>query len=95
MLCGQAGLAGSTKIGNDCILAGQVGTAGHLTIGDGAVITAKSGVPNDVPARALYSGYPAVDNRQWLKSVATLSRLPELQKRLRELETEIEKLKQR
>ena len=66
MLCGQVGLAGSTKIGNNCILAGQVGTAGHLTVGDGTVITAQSGVPNDVPANAFYSGYPAVENRQWL-----------------------------
>jgi len=95
MLCGQVGLAGSTKVGDNCILAGQVGTAGHLTIGDGAVITAQSGVPNDVPAHALYSGYPAVDNRQWLKTMAALNRLPELQKRIRELESEIERLKVR
>jgi UDP-3-O-[3-hydroxymyristoyl] glucosamine N-acyltransferase len=92
MLCGQVGLAGSTKVGDGCILAGQVGTAGHLTVGDGTVITAKSGVPNDVPAHAMYSGYPAVDNRQWLKTVAALNRLPELQKRVRELEAELERL---
>ena len=92
MLCGQVGLAGSTRVGDGCILAGQVGTAGHLTVGDGAVITAKSGVPNDVPAHSMYSGYPAVDNRQWLKTVAALNRLPELQKRVRELEAEIERL---
>jgi UDP-3-O-[3-hydroxymyristoyl] glucosamine N-acyltransferase len=95
MLCGQVGLAGSTKIGANCILAGQVGTAGHLSIGDGAVITAKSGIPNDVPPRSLYSGYPAVDNRQWLKTVAALNRLPDLQKRVRELESELEQLKAR
>jgi UDP-3-O-[3-hydroxymyristoyl] glucosamine N-acyltransferase len=89
MLCGQVGLAGSTKIGNNCILAGQVGTAGHLTVGDGTVITAQSGVPNDVPAQALYSGYPAVENRQWLKMMAALNQLPELQKRVRELEAEV------
>jgi len=93
MLCGQVGLAGSTKVGSNCILAGQVGTAGHLTVGDGTVITAQSGVPNDVPARALFSGYPAVENRQWLKTMAALNRLPDLQKRVRELEAEIEKLK--
>jgi UDP-3-O-[3-hydroxymyristoyl] glucosamine N-acyltransferase len=93
MLCGQVGLAGSTKIGNGCILAGQVGTAGHLSVGDGAVITAQSGIPNDVPPRSLYSGYPASDNRHWLKTVAALNRLPDLQKRVRELEAEIEKLK--
>jgi UDP-3-O-[3-hydroxymyristoyl] glucosamine N-acyltransferase len=90
MLCGQVGLAGSTRIGDSCILAGQVGTAGHLTVGDGAVITAQSGVPNDVPARALYSGYPAVENRQWLKMMAALNRLPELQRRVQVLEEEFE-----
>jgi UDP-3-O-[3-hydroxymyristoyl] glucosamine N-acyltransferase len=95
MLCGQAGLAGSTKVGNGCILAGQVGTAGHLTIGDGAVITAKSGIPSDVPPRSLYSGYPAADNRQWLKTVAALNRLPELQKRVRDLEAQLKRLKSR
>ncbi len=93
MLCGQVGLAGSTKIGQNCILAGQVGTAGHLTVGDGAVITAQSGVPTDVPPRSLYSGYPAVENREWLKTMAALNRLPDLQRRVRELEAEIEKLK--
>ena len=93
MLCGQVGLAGSTKIGDNCILAGQVGTAGHLTVGDGTVITAQSGVPNDVPARALYSGYPAVENRQWLKMMAALNRLPELQKRVQTLESELEALR--
>ena len=93
LLCGQVGLAGSTKIGNNCILAGQVGTAGHLTIGDGTVITAQSGVPNDVPAQAFYSGYPAVENRQWLKMMAALQQLPELQKRVRELEAQVERLK--
>jgi len=93
MLCGQVGLAGSTKIGENCILAGQVGTAGHLAVGDGTVITAQSGVPNDVPARALYSGYPAVENRQWLKMMAALNRLPELQKRVQQLEAALEEAK--
>jgi len=95
MLCGQVGLAGSTKVGANCILAGQVGTAGHLTVGDNTVITAQSGIPNDVPARSMYSGYPAVDNRQWLKQVAATNRLPDLQKRVRDLETELESIKSR
>jgi UDP-3-O-[3-hydroxymyristoyl] glucosamine N-acyltransferase len=93
LLCGQVGLAGSTKIGNNCILAGQVGTAGHLSIGDGTILTAQSGVPSDVPPRSMYSGYPAIDNRQWLKMMAALNRLPELQKRVRELEAEIKQIK--
>lgn len=93
MLCGQVGLAGSTRIGNRCILAGQVGTAGHLTVGDGTVITAQSGVPNDVPANAMYSGYPAVANRDWLKMMGALHRLPELQRKVQELEAQLEALK--
>jgi UDP-3-O-[3-hydroxymyristoyl] glucosamine N-acyltransferase len=95
LLCGQVGLAGSTRVGNNCILAGQVGTAGHLSIGDGTILTAQSGVPSDVPPRAMYSGYPAVDNRQWLKMMAALHRLPDLQKRVRDLEAEVERLKGR
>lgn len=95
LLCGQVGLAGSTKIGSNCILAGQVGTAGHLHVGDGTVITAQSGVPNDVPSHSLYSGYPVVENRQWLKMMAALQQLPELQKRVRELESQLERLHRR
>ncbi len=93
LLCGQVGLAGSTTVGNHCILAGQVGTAGHLTIGDGATISSQSGVPGDVPAGAVYSGYPAMDNLAWRKSVAVFNRLPELQRELRELREEVSRLR--
>jgi UDP-3-O-[3-hydroxymyristoyl] glucosamine N-acyltransferase len=93
LLCGQVGLAGSTTVGNKCILAGQVGAAGHLTIGDGSVLTAQSGVPNDVPPKSFYSGYPAIENKQWLKNMAALNRLPELQKTVHELQAEIARLK--
>lgn len=93
LLCGQVGLAGTSKVGDRCILAGQVGAAGHLTIGDGAVLTAQSGVPGDVPANAIYSGYPAMENQTWRKSVAVFHRLPEMQKELRELRQEIAALR--
>ena len=78
LLCSQVGLAGSTVIGRNVILAGQVGVAGHCTIGDGVVATAQSGIPNDVTAGKVVSGYPAIDNRQWLKAVALFNKLPEL-----------------
>ncbi len=83
LLCSQVGLAGSTVVGNRVILAGQVGVAGHCSIGDGAVVTAQSGVPNDVPANAIFSGYPALDNRQWLRTVAVQTRLPDMLRDLR------------
>jgi UDP-3-O-[3-hydroxymyristoyl] glucosamine N-acyltransferase len=92
LLCGQVGLAGTTKVGNRCILAGQVGAAGHLTIGDGATLTAQSGVPTDVPPNAIYSGYPAMDNLAWRKSVAVFDKLPELQKELRQIREAVARL---
>ena len=93
LLCGQVGLAGTTRVGNNCILGGQVGCSGHLTVGDGAMITPQSGVPNDVPPGALYSGSPVVEHRQWLKNAAAINRVPELAKTVRQLEAEIAKLK--
>jgi UDP-3-O-[3-hydroxymyristoyl] glucosamine N-acyltransferase len=84
LLCAQVGLAGSTVVGKNVILAGQVGVAGHCTIGDGAIATAQSGIPGDVAPGKIVSGYPAIDNRQWLRSVALFNRLPEL---LRSLKT--------
>jgi UDP-3-O-[3-hydroxymyristoyl] glucosamine N-acyltransferase len=85
MLCSQVGLAGSTEVGDNVILAGKVGVAGHLKIGDGAVATALSGIPGDVAAGATVSGYPAIDNKQWLRSVAVFNKLPELAKLVRKL----------
>ena len=83
LLCAQAGLAGSTEIGKNVILAGQVGVAGHCKIGDGVIATAQTGIPNDVPAGAVVSGYPAIDNKLWLRCSAVFHRLPELMKAVR------------
>lgn len=83
LLCAQSGLAGSTDVGRSVILAGQVGVAGHCKIGDGVIATAQSGIPSDVPAGAIVSGYPAIDNKLWLRCVAVFSRLPEIAKLLR------------
>lgn len=85
ILCGQVGLAGSTRIGKSAILAGQVGASGHIDIGNNAVITAQSGVHCDVPAGEMWSSTPAIENRLYLKVSAILKRLPEMQKTLRRL----------
>jgi UDP-3-O-[3-hydroxymyristoyl] glucosamine N-acyltransferase len=95
MICGQTGLAGSTRIGSGCVLAGQVGSSGHLTVGDGAIITAGSGIPGDVPPGAIHSGKPAVENKLWLKITAALNRLPDMVKRMRDLEADVKELKAR
>jgi UDP-3-O-[3-hydroxymyristoyl] glucosamine N-acyltransferase len=83
LLCSQVGLAGSSHLGKNVILAGQVGVAGHCRIGDGVIATAQSGIPSDVEAGKMVSGYPAIENRQWLRSVAVFNRLPEMLRRLR------------
>ena len=83
------------EVGNDVWIGGGSIICPGVTIGPNTVIGAGSVVTTDVPARSLYSGYPAVDNRQWLKTVAALNRLPELQKRVRELESELDQLKAR
>jgi len=84
LLCAQVGLAGSTEVGSRVILAGQVGVAGHCKIGDGAIATAQSGIPNDVAAGATVSGYPAIDNKLWLKCSALFKKLPEIARVVRE-----------
>jgi UDP-3-O-[3-hydroxymyristoyl] glucosamine N-acyltransferase len=86
LLCSQVGLAGSSKIGRSVILTGQVGVAGHLEIGDRVIATAQSGIPNSIEADKVVSGYPAIDNKLWLKSSAVFKRLPELLKRIEALE---------
>jgi len=82
----QVGVAGSATIGDRVILAGQVGVVGHLKIGDDVTVTAQSGVPGDVEPGAVISGFPAIPNREWLRSIAVFPRLPELLRRLRALE---------
>ena len=90
LLCAQVGLAGSSKIGRSVILTGQVGVAGHLEIGDRVVATAQTGIPNSIEPDKVVSGYPAIDNRAWLKASAVFAKLPELLRRVRELERRLE-----
>ncbi len=85
LLCSQVGLAGSTEIGRNVVLTGQVGVAGHCRIGDGVVATAQSGIANDVAPGKVVSGYPAIDNRQWLRASAVFNRLPALLKRIQRI----------
>src|SRR5436190_10964542 len=86
IICAQTGLAGSTILGKGVLLAGQVGVSGHLTINDGAVIYAQSGIGHDVAPRAVMSGSPAFDAREWLRAITAFQKLPDLLKRVRQLE---------
>jgi UDP-3-O-[3-hydroxymyristoyl] glucosamine N-acyltransferase len=86
VIVAQVGIAGSSVIGRGVTLAGQAGIPGHVEIGDGATIAAQAGVFGDVPAGATYGGYPARAHKESLRSQAALGRVPDLVKRVRELE---------
>ena len=95
LLAAQVGIAGSTTLEESVTLAGQVGVAGHLTIGKGTVATAQTGIPNSVEPGSLISGYPAIDNRDWLKASAVFKKLPQLRRTLADLERRLAELEAR
>jgi UDP-3-O-[3-hydroxymyristoyl] glucosamine N-acyltransferase len=86
LLAAQVGIAGSAVVEDDVILAGQVGVAGHLRIGKGVMATAQTGIPGSVPDGAFLSGTPAISHAEWLKASAVYRQLPDLRRRLIELE---------
>ena len=88
-MCAQVGVAGSTKVGSHCILAGQVGVAGHITIADNCVFGAQSGIANHVKKPGMYQGSPIIDAMNWRRSVVGFKQLPDIVKRLQELEKKI------
>jgi UDP-3-O-[3-hydroxymyristoyl] glucosamine N-acyltransferase len=89
LMAAQVGIAGSTEIDDDVIFGGQVGVGGHLSIGRGAVAVGQSGVTNSLDPGAMVAGYPAIDSREWRKSSVIFRRLPELKKRIEELEARL------
>ena len=94
LLAAQVGIAGSTVVDDDVTLAGQVGVSGHVRIGKGVVATAQTGIPNSLDAGEFVSGYPAIANRDWLKSSAVFRQLPALKKRIVQLEQRIAELEE-
>jgi UDP-3-O-[3-hydroxymyristoyl] glucosamine N-acyltransferase len=92
LMAAQVGIAGSTDIGDDVIFGGQVGVGGHLTIGRRTTAVGQSGITNSVPEESALAGYPAIDNREWRRSSVIFRRLPEMKKRLEELEAQMAEL---
>jgi len=95
LMAAQVGIAGSTEIGDDVMFGGQVGVGGHLTIGRGATAIGQSGVTNSVEPGATLAGYPAIDSREWRKASVIFRRLPELKKRIEQLEAQLAELTRR
>ena len=91
LIISQVGIAGSSELGSYVTLAGQAGVADHTTIESGTIIAAKAGISGHV-AKGIYSGAPAIDHKVWLRAQALYSRLPDLQKRIRDLEDKLSAL---
>src|SRR4051812_32047343 len=92
IICAQTGLAGSTTLEKNVLLAGQVGSAGHLTVHEGAIVYAQSGIGGDVAPGARISGSPAFAANEWLRAITILPKLPELLKTVRELKKRLAEL---
>jgi UDP-3-O-[3-hydroxymyristoyl] glucosamine N-acyltransferase len=95
VIVSQAGIAGSTKVGQNCQIGGQVGLAGHLKVGDNVKIGAQSGVSNNLKDGETVLGSPATDVSQQIKSMITYKSLPEMNKRIAELERQLRKLSEK
>ncbi len=89
----QTGIAGTSRVGRNCFLAGQVGIADHVTIGDRVKIGSKSGIDKNVPDDEIRFGYPALPGMQYHRASAVFKRLPELDRKVMQLEKEISELK--
>ncbi|WP_024299801.1 UDP-3-O-(3-hydroxymyristoyl)glucosamine N-acyltransferase [Methylomicrobium lacus] len=92
IMCGQTGVSGSCTIDDYAILAGSAGVADHVTIGKGAVVLARSGVAGDIPAGAQYFGSPAKDKKTAYKEQLAIQKLPDLIKKVKQLEEKLQEL---
>ncbi|MEK9627722.1 MAG: UDP-3-O-(3-hydroxymyristoyl)glucosamine N-acyltransferase [Nitrospinota bacterium] len=92
VLVAQVGLAGSCKLGHHVILAGQVGLADHVNLGNQVTVTAKSGTFRDLEDKAVVSGWPAVPTGTWKRYMATLPKLPDLARKVKELESRLREI---
>lgn len=94
IICAQVGLSGTSELGTGVVLAGQVGVAGHLRIGDMAKVAGQAGIMGDVADGATMMGAPAFSQRDYLRSYAVFSRLPEVSRELSSLRKRLEALEQ-
>jgi len=92
LVMGQSGFAGSTRLGDYCVIASQSGIAGHLKLGTQATVGAESGVMRDVPDKGTVLGIPAMPDRQMKRQYIAVQQLPEMIRRLRELEKQVAEL---
>ena len=94
-LVAQTGIAGSAKVGNNVTFAGQSGCGGHISVGDNCIFAARSAPINDVPAGSFCAGFPARPHKEWLRTEAAAAKVPDLLKKVRDLEARLAALEQK
>ena len=93
VMSAQVGLAGSTKIGSWCMVGGQAGFAGHIQVADKTFVGAQCGVISNTKGQGeQLIGSPAMDPKQFFRSMAVVKRLPEIYRELNELKKRVEEL---
>jgi len=96
VIAAQTGIAGSAKVGKNCMIGGQAAINGHIKIANGTKIGAQAGIMGEIKdENQILIGYPAIEVRQFFKSSVVFKELPEMLKKIRALEKEIETLKKR
>lgn len=89
VVAAQTGISGSTKLGENSVIGGQVGIAGHLNLGKRTQVGAKAGINFDTEDNKQWHGSPAQPLKEWMRSTVIFKKLPEVDKRVRELEAKI------
>lgn len=96
VIAAQVGLSGSTKVGKGVMMGGQAGTAGHLSIADGVKVAARSGITKTISnANSTITGFPAAEHSTALRAQIHMKNLPNLEKRVKELEILVAQLSQK
>ena len=96
VIAAQVGLSGSTKVGKRVMMGGQVGTAGHLSIADGVKVAGRSGITKSIEqANSTITGFPAAEHSTALRAQIHVKNLPNLEKRVKELEILVAQLSQK
>ena len=90
---GQVGFAGSTQLGDYCVIASQSGISGHLKLGNQAMVGAKSGVMRDIPDGGRVLGIPAAPDKQAKRQIIAVQHLPDIIHRMHELESQVQQLR--
>lgn len=92
LICAQAGLAGSTTLERNVVLAGQVGVSGHLTVHENSSVYPQAGIVGDVPPGSVFCGSPAYDAKEWMRAITAFQKMPQMLRRMRQLEERVAEL---